>query len=386
MENKLIIAAAGAGKTTYLVDRACHCDGRVLVTTFTIENEEEIRMKFTQKYGVIPPHITVQTWFSFMLHHGIRPYKGLYNAGLFDKAIKGICMVHEKSSEKPFCVNGHKVYYGEEENFMEHYFTKDGRLYTDKLSKFAVKANQASGGHVIDRISRIYPNIFIDEIQDLAGYDLDFLKLLFKCPSNVVCVGDPRQATYHTHWESKNSAYMDGKIREFVSDKCLGKRTIVEIDETTLSKSHRNNKMICDYSSFVYPNFPKTEPCDCKDCHQNDREHQGVFVVKQSNRDDYLAIYKPMQLRSSVKTDVNSQYTVRNIGVSKGKSYDRVLIYPTRPIKNWLFDHSTNLKFQTRASLYVAITRARYSVAFVLPDEECDKITDLPIWNHGGSR
>ncbi len=56
---------------------------------------------------------------------------------------------------------------------------------------------------MIKRISKIFPNIFIDEIQDLAGYDLDILKLLFKSESTILCVGDPRQITYLTHWEKK---------------------------------------------------------------------------------------------------------------------------------------------------------------------------------------
>lgn len=374
-----MIAAAGAGKTTFLVDTAYHCEGTVLITTFTIENEEEIRNKFYKRYGHVPPHVTIQTWFSFLIQHGVRPYKGLYNSCLFNGVIKGILMVNERSGAMPFLVNGHKVYYGEENDFMKHYFSEEGKIYTDKLSKFAVKTDEVSGGKVVRRISKIFSRIFIDEVQDLAGYDLEFLKLLFRCPSTIVCVGDPRQSTYHTHWEQKNKDFMDGKICEFVTRKCR-RRENVTIDEVTLTKSHRNNRAICDYSSLLYPGFPKTEPCDCIDCHPAGIEHQGVFVVKSSKVYDYLVKYQPMQLRNSKRTNVDKRFSVRNFGVSKGKSYDRVLIYPTDPIKAWLFDHNENLAFKTRACLYVAITRARFSVAFVVPDEECCKINDLAIW------
>lgn len=46
MSNKLIIAAAGSGKTTYLVKEALELkDSRVLITTYTEANEAEIRKK-----------------------------------------------------------------------------------------------------------------------------------------------------------------------------------------------------------------------------------------------------------------------------------------------------------------------------------------------------
>ena len=44
MNNKLIIAAAGSGKTTYLINEAMKFkDEKVLITTYTEANEEEIK-------------------------------------------------------------------------------------------------------------------------------------------------------------------------------------------------------------------------------------------------------------------------------------------------------------------------------------------------------
>ncbi len=62
-KNKLIIAAAGSGKTTFLVNQAKEIqDENVIITTYTEANEAEIRNKFN---GHVPPNITIQTWFSF---------------------------------------------------------------------------------------------------------------------------------------------------------------------------------------------------------------------------------------------------------------------------------------------------------------------------------
>jgi len=46
-------------------------------------------------------------------------------------------------------------------------------------------------------------------------------------------------------------------------------------------------------------------------------------------------------------------------------SFDRVLIYPTKPILEWIIGKSKELKIESRSKFYVAVTRARYSVAFV---------------------
>ena len=72
-----------------------------------------------------------------------------------------------------------------------------------------------------------------------------------------------------------------------------------------------------------------------------------------------------MQLRENKKTIVNENYRVMNFGEAKGLSFDRVLIYPTTPFIEWLKDNKSELKETSRSKLYVAITRARHSVAFV---------------------
>lgn len=58
MVNRLIIAAAGSGKTTYLVKQAMQQSDRVLITTYTIANEREIRKKFIELNGCVPHNIS----------------------------------------------------------------------------------------------------------------------------------------------------------------------------------------------------------------------------------------------------------------------------------------------------------------------------------------
>ena len=55
-----MIAAAGSGKTTFLVNRACKAlDESVIITTLTEANEKEIRDRIVSKKGYMPTNITV---------------------------------------------------------------------------------------------------------------------------------------------------------------------------------------------------------------------------------------------------------------------------------------------------------------------------------------
>lgn len=377
--NLLLIAAAGAGKTTYIVREALKFEEKVLITTFTTENEAEIKKKIIKEKGFIPENIIVQTWFSFLLEHGVRPYQGCVDDRMFDYEVKGLLLVTSKSGVYNY--HGRMIPYGEEKEFFRHYFSKEQKIFSDKIAKFVLRACKKSNGAVIQRLEKIYSTIYIDEVQDLAGYDLDLVKILMASSSNIVLVGDPRQVTYYTHWETKNSSFRNGKIELFLNQ--CPKELKIEIDKEILNKSHRNNKAICDFSSLLYQGeFPKTEPCSCSECHPVDIEHQGIFLVKEDDIRAYLEKYDAIQLIWNRKNKMFlKDKSFYNMGISKGKSFDRVLIYPTKDMITWLANTSTRLKDETRAKLYVAITRARYSVAFVVNQEEIRNITTIPVWD-----
>ena len=195
--NKLVIAGAGSGKTTYLVKQALAvASQRVLITTYTESNEEEIRRKFFELHGSVPGHVHIQTWFSLLIEHGIKPFQGK----LFEWDVAGMLLDSKRSGLRYKNGQGFPVYWGEDK-FQRYYFDRRNRVYSDKLAKLVIRCNKEAAGAVFERFSRIYPFIFVDEVQDLAGYDLDILVALFKTPSHVVLVGDPRQVTYLTIWK-----------------------------------------------------------------------------------------------------------------------------------------------------------------------------------------
>jgi DNA helicase-2/ATP-dependent DNA helicase PcrA len=92
--------------------------------------------------------------------------------------------------------------------------------------------------------------------------------------------------------------------------------------------------------------------------------HDGIFQVNENDFKEYIKEYRPVVLRHSVKAKTQGLEGF-NFGSVKGLSFDRVMIFPTEDIKTFLRSGTVDkLAEGTRAKLYVAITRARFSVAF----------------------
>lgn len=363
-KNIVYIAAAGSGKTTMLVSMALEKakTERVLLLTYTNSNMQEIKNKFYQINSCIPQNVTVQTWFSFLIQHGVKPYQDCLSTEFKNIDICGMNLVNEASAK-----------YVAEAKASKHYLNSSNKIYSDKLSKFVFRCNEASKGKVINRITDIFQNIYIDEIQDLAGYDLDILVLLFNSKSNIILAGDPRQATYLTHWERKNNRYRFGGIIEFFNQY----DGTVEIDDKTLNGSFRCSQEICEYASKLYPDFPATISM-----HDKIKAKQGVFLIKASDKDAYLDKFKAVQLRYDRKNKhYNTNHPVYNFGESKGLTFDNVLIYPTNDMITWIQDHSQPLELTTQARFYVALTRAKYSVGIFWKKANCNA-TDISFWHN----
>lgn len=359
--NKVVIAAAGSGKTTYLVREALKVkDGNVLITTYTESNEAEIKQKIFEISGHIPQNVVVMTWFTFLITHGVKPFQG----GVFDFSVKGMLLVSNRSGLRHHNSVGQPVYWGENE-LAKHYFDRDHRIYSDKLAKLVIRCNETSSGNVVDRISRVFRHIFVDEVQDLAGYDLDILAALLGSSARVLLVGDPRQVTYLTHHEAKHRKYADGGLVRFLKEK-LPRKIPCEIDEETLNASHRNSAAICDFSSKLYPNMKPSTACTCERCRNQEVDGTGIFIVDRTDYTRYIETYRPVQLRDRITSaGVDERFPFMNFGEAKGRGFDRVIILPTEPMLKWAHDVREKLAPQTRAKLYVAVTRARQSVALV---------------------
>lgn len=360
--NKLIIAAAGSGKTTYLVEQALANEHKsVLITTYTQANTNEIRERIISKIGYVPENIKIDTWFSFILKHCVKPYQG----GMTATKVKGILFVPGLSM------------IGVGESDTDRYYLSDHKVYSDKLTKFAVKSDEASEGAVVDRVCNIFDIIYIDEIQDMSGYDLDLITMLLRARVEIVMVGDPRQATYTTHADRKNKPYERGGTEQFIKDKCPN---LCSIDYSTLGASHRNSVEICAFSTQIFPEYPPVVACSCSACKTPEGQMQGVFLIPEASVGEYQKQTRPIILKWN-----KAKFPEWNFGMCKGKTFDNVLMYPTKGFEGYLIDGelSTIKKIKgipteqnrfDRTKLYVACSRSRYSLGIVCNTATLDKI------------
>ncbi|EKN4843679.1 hypothetical protein WN999_002151 [Yersinia enterocolitica] len=134
---------------------------------------------------------------------------------------------------------------------------------------------------------------------------------------------------------------------------------------------------ICQFSAKMYPDLPIPLPCSCLNCRRVFPQHEGVFLIKPHDVERYLNEYNPVQLRWSSAVRVNKKFNVVNFGESKGLTFERALIYPTKDMISWIYNNNFHIKNQTRAKLYVGITRARYSVAIVIDFSDEDEFKDV---------
>lgn len=338
-KNRAIVACAGSGKTTYIVNQALKLkDFKILVTTYTNENLDQIKDFFVRFAGCIPANVTVQSWFSFLLQEGVRPYQN---------------HMTEKGRVKSIFFQTKSPQYHKKED----YLTASNTIYSNKVSEFVFECDRKTDGLIMERLADIYDYIFIDELQDFASYDLNVLEKMFESIINIVAVGDPRQATFSTNNAQKNKQYRRNNIYEWIKNK--EKKQEIAVEEITVCR--RCNQHICDLADKLFPDLPKTTS-------ENTylTGHDGVFFIRKDEVPWYIEIHNPTVLRYNKVVDTLG-FGALNIGLSKGRTFDRVLVFPTKSMLKYIETRDPS-KAGDKSKLYVAITRARYSVAFVVDD------------------
>ena len=353
--NKIIIASAGSGKTEKLISAACSdFSRRCLITTYTINNLEQIRNRLVKAFGIVPPHIHLTTWYSFLLNEAVRPYQNFLLAG---PRIRGICFEEGRSTT-----------YKKRADTERFYLTRSCEIYSDTLSDFAYQCDIKSRGLVIKRLKDMYDHVFIDEMQDMAGYDFDFLISLLKSGPTIYAVGDIRQRTYTTNHSPRNRQYEGENLLTLYQK--WQKADLCEI--SNMSESFRCNQPICDIADSIYPNLPPT-----KSKNLDMTGHDGVFVISANQVDEYMRCWDPIPLRFDKNTECNFPQAM-NFGESKGLTFERVVIFSNGPICKALANGRFEFATQSAAKIYVAITRAKHSVAFVFEGKLGTKlVTDL---------
>lgn len=383
MPNELWLAGAGSGKTNKIITDAIEVikgGRRVLVVTYTTNNQAELRARFAKLYGAISEHFVVKGLFSFYLEDLVRPYQN----EIFPDRITTISF----TENNPHLISGTTYYMkGRAEKSADgtinplYYLTPcKAKAYSGLLAKLATLIAKQSKDAPAKRLKGIYQKVFFDEVQDLVGWDYDVIQSLNNVmPDSICCVGDFRQTIYTTTFGHKSPQMPAEKIAYFVAK--------MKFTKNPMPTNRRCIQEICNLSDTIHAGQYGKTTSEVTKIPDELAHHSGVFFVKQSQVTEYLAAFRPQVLRWSSATGTNyipesaSCYT---FGISKGLGFDRVLMIPTKKHMDFFcgnvkaFEKAKTDEAQNK--LYVAITRARYSLA-VLVDDKLATNLPYPLWD-----
>lgn len=364
MQSKNLVkcAAAGSGKTWGICHEALEIiragsNKKILITTYTNKGVEAIETEFKkQNFGVLDKNIVIRSWYQFLLSDMIKPYQ----AYLTDiNEVKSLDFSNLYGARN-FNKSGTK----------ERYVNRSGNIKINHASEMIILLNKLSENKVIERLEAIYTHAFIDEIQDMAGDDLSIIEIFMDSNIRTICVGDNKQATYKTHNTQKGKKQTGANVWAFFD--------YLEVNEKACLKkdlcSRRFNNEICIFANRIFHNENNIST-SMKDT----TEHDGVFLVFRKDIVTYHDYFKPIILKYDKKTQT-SEYASLNFGQCKGQTFDRVLIFPNKPLLGFI--EGKNL--QSPEKYYVAVTRPRYSIAIVIdkfPSNENYRVETIKILN-----
>lgn len=342
MPNFLTLAVAGGRKTQSLVNycKALPSERKVALLTFTQTNQQEVKVRLAAQAG----HTTgveVMGWYTFLLRHFAQPFLRFKFPG---ERVGG------------FDFDGRPNRFARDKS---RFMTADNRIYSCELGRLAFELMEATPA-LLNRLECIYDEILIDEVQDLASYDWEILQVLLRSNIGVRLVGDVRQAVLSTNprgRKNKRFGYA-ASLEWFLEREAEGCLNI-----TYATITYRCREEIATFSDSIFDArwaFPKT------DSENNDEtEHDGVYLVHSKHVHEYMAKYSPQCLRNSISSAKNLDLPFLNFKGVKGATFERVLIGPTKNIENFI-KNGTPLESTAAAVFYVAVTRAKQSLAIVL--------------------
>ncbi|MNC17570.1 DNA-dependent helicase II [compost metagenome] len=378
------IAGAGSGKTHAIITEAIDAirrGERVLVVTYTTNNQAELRSRFAELYGGSSDKFVVKGLYSFYLEDMIRPYQRFIFPTRIATTLFNSANPHQNPKTRR-AIPGRKELINGAFNPLYYLSACLTKAHTSLLGKLASQVAKLSKDAPAKRLASIYDRVFFDEVQDLTGWDYTVIKSLSKAmPHSLRCVGDFRQTIYDTAYGQKAPKTPQEKLDIFL--------TKLRFERKSLRTNRRCIQEICDLGDTVHQSiaalYEKTESA-VRAVPSKHSHHTGVYVVRQSEVGAYLQAFQPMVLKW--RGDIGLKYlppdtNYYTFGKSKGLGFDRVLILPTANYVNFLTGDSSAFdeddSDEARNKLYVGITRARYSIGFVVEDKT-EQNWPFPLW------
>ena len=328
---KVIFAVAGSGKTSSII-RSLNLTQRFLIITYTTNNVQNVKSKIVEKFGFIPGNIVVHTYFSFLFNFCIRPF-----------AIDGCDHIERLD----FDINNVPRY----EKGISRYVSKGNSLYHSRAFDFV---NKFIGyGRVIARIEKFFDFVFLDEVQDFAGYDFDFVTMLGKVNINVMLFGDFFQHTFDT----SRSGAKNSSLHNDYNNYKMHFENFFSVDESSLAVSYRCSNEICEFIR---------DRIKIKICSYRRTNTSSKPVLIQNKKEILCIMDNPSIKKLFYKCSESYLCNASNWGDCKGLTFDDVcVVLNENTYKLFCLGNLDSLPPISKNKFYVACTRASGRLFFV---------------------
>ncbi|WP_394168743.1 UvrD-helicase domain-containing protein [Saccharospirillum alexandrii] len=336
MDKRIILAVAGSGKTSHIIDGLSR-EGQFLILTYTENNYNHLQKKVIEKFGIIPENITVLTYFTFLYSFCYKPFLyDAYGAKGINWEVPPVFTLRLSRSNRKF------------------YVDTNGRLYSNRIAKILEVEGVLE--LIKNRLEKYFDHLLIDEIQDFGGHDFNLLKQLCAADVNMLLVGDFYQHTFDTSRDGKTNQTLHNDIE--VYKKHFSDVGFV-VDLSTLSDSHRCTSEVCDFVTEYLGIKIGSNKCESSNVVfvEDPKEIARIFYD-----DNIIKLF----YRNHSKYPCESQ----NWGKSKGLDnyQDVCVVLYKKAAKEYRNGKLHELPPSSKNKLYVACTRANNDLYIIEED------------------
>ena len=330
MDKRLILAVAGSGKTTYLVNQM-DLMKRFLIVTYTNNNVNNIRNAIIKKFGYFPNNIKLKSYFQFLISFCFNPF------------------VKDKCKAKGVTYKGPSNSFIKSDK-IQYYLSSNRCLFHNRIAKLCQTINLTE--LISKRIDKYFDCFFFDEIQDLASHDFDLISKIIPKNAQTIFVGDFYQHTFDTSRDGNKNKSLYDDIKEYCKKWV---KAGLQIDTITLGNSWRCTQTTCDY---VRNNLGI-------EIHSHKNDSSTIrFIDNQEDVDTLTQNNVPMLFLQE-----HSKYSCfgMNWGESKGLDdfIDIGIVLNKTTLALYQKKQLNQLAPSTKNKLYVACTRAKRNLFFI---------------------
>lgn len=332
MDKRLILAVAGSGKTTYIINKL-DLDRNHLVITYTINNLRNLRTKIVKRWGYFPKNIRLFSYYNFLYSFCYKPY------------------LHKKISAKGvnFKPNPNRFAKGR-----ARHIDSGNRLYSNRIPKFFEIEGVLT--NIKNRLSKYFDQILIDEIQDFGGHDFNFLETLANAETDIIFVGDFYQHTFDTSRDGNVNGKLHNDYSEYQS---RFEKIGLQTDTNKLNKSYRCSPSVCKFIS---------EKLEIEIDSHGENSTQIEFIDCQNKAD---AIFNNSNIVKLFYQEHNKYDCFSgNWGGCKGEDHykDVCIVLNATTFRKYNNNCLADLSPSSKNKLYVALSRARGDL-YLVPDK-----------------